>query len=174
MQQPYYDHVTPPCDIHATPNCTQEILSALQPRLAPDEDGSVRDNAIGALSRLVSAFGAKLPLDQILPAIVGALPLQADVGENAPAIRCLMALTRDEATRGLLGSYMSQLLIILGKLLLSALEEPLQSTGVLDEMRAFVGWLHSLAPEQLQQGVMALPESDRAPLLEALQGGQVV
>ena len=134
----------------------------------------MRDNAIGALSRLVLAFGAKLPLDQIVPAIVGALPLAADVGENAPAMRCLMALTREESTRALLGSYMSQLLHILGRLLGLALEEPLKATGVLEEMRTFVSWLHSLAPEQLQQGVMALPEADRAPLLEALQGGQVV
>ena len=58
----------------------QEILSTLQPRLAPDEDKSVRDNAVGALSRLVDAFTTRLPLGDILPGIVSSLPL---TGEHA-------------------------------------------------------------------------------------------
>lgn len=64
----------------------QDILDALQPRLAADEDESVRDNAIGALARLVISLGPQLPLGQIVPVIVEALPLMADVGENAPAV----------------------------------------------------------------------------------------
>jgi len=126
---------------------------------------------VGALSRLVLAFGQQLPLAQMVPFIVDALPLQADAGENAPAVRALMALARDEGTRGLLGPYMAQLLSIFGKLLGPC---RLEEKGLLAELGAFVVWLHGLAPEQLQAGVMALPEAERAPLQELLQGGQLV
>ena len=145
----------------------QTILSALQPRLADDEDPSVRDNAVGALARLVTAFGTQLPLNAILPGIVSSLPLKADVGENAPAIRCLVGLAYAEETRVQLGAFTQQLLAIFGKLLGGKVKGV--DDTLLHEIRQFVAWLNGLAPQQLQQGVMALPEEERAPLLEVLQ-----
>lgn len=65
----------------------QEILNVLQQRLEEGEDPAVRDNAVGALARLTSALGGKLPLDKIVPVIISSLPLQEDEGENVAAVR---------------------------------------------------------------------------------------
>lgn len=81
-----------------------------------------------------------------------------------------MKLSHDESTRPMLGGHMAQLLLIFGKLLVTKLDDP----RIHHEMRVFLMWLKSLAPESLQNGVMALPEEERATLLDVLQGGKVI
>ena len=133
----------------------QDLLSALQPRLAPtEEDQSVRDNAVGALARLVLAFGATLPLASIVPAIMTHLPLRADPGENLPSVRCLMRAAQDEAARVHLAPHMQQLLKVLGELMTpAALVEksngppPLATEELQNEIKEFLAWLIGVAPE---------------------------
>ena len=126
----------------------QQMLTALQPRLAPDEEPAVRDNAVGALARLVLAFRGTLPLSQIVPALVGSLPLTADAGENIPACRCLMALAQDADSRGHLGPHLPQVLAVMVRLLTPEGSEKLGATPELQaELRAFIQWLLGVAPE---------------------------
>jgi hypothetical protein len=135
----------------------QEILSALQPRLEASEEPSVRDNAVGALGRLVLAFGATLPLGTIVPAIMSHLPLRADPGENTSAVRCLMRAAQDEGARAHLTPHLPQLLVVLGQLLATDAsapkkpgEPPLCSPELQVEIREFLGWLLGVAPELAQ------------------------
>lgn len=52
------------------------------------------DNAVGAVSRLVLAMPQSLSLNQVIPSLVGALPLREDVEENPVAFRCIVTLSR--------------------------------------------------------------------------------
>jgi len=143
----------------------QSMLEALQPRLSDEEEEVVCDNGIGAIARLVLAYGCDLPLSSIVPAILARLPLKADKGENAPAIRCLMQVAHDERTRGMMECHGNALLSVLACMLGSDYAEgPVQL-----EIRAFLQWLHAQAPEQLTAMAMALAEpSQRTRLLECL------
>ena len=85
-----------------------------------------------------------------------------------PAVRCLISLAYMAETRALLGPHTAQLLAIFGKLLggsIKGIDRQLE-----DEIRSFVKWLRSLAPQQLFEVVAALHDGERAPLLEVLQG----
>ena len=128
----------------------QAMLTALQPRLDGNEDPAVRDNAVGALARLVLAFGGSLPLAQIVPAIVTSLPLQADCGENIPSCRCLMALAQDENARGHLGPHMPQVLSVMATLANRENTDKLATAELQSEIMSFLEWLLSVAPEQKQ------------------------
>ena len=73
------------------------ILQALQPffqipaaATRPELHG--RDNAAGAVARLIFKNMAALPLDRVLPVLFGALPLQADRLEYQPILRAIFHL----------------------------------------------------------------------------------
>lgn len=153
----------------------QQILSALQLRLAPEEDATVRDNAVGALSRIALAFGMALPLDSILPAIADRLPLLADEGENTPAVRCLIRLFHAQPTRPVVAPHLPRLLGAIGHLLAGEGSHPRR--GPLDaefeaEARGFLVWAVAESAEQMHAMVMALPEAQRVAILAAVQQGQ--
>lgn len=58
-----------------------QLLTALHNMFRPDEAAGARDNAVGAVGRILCAlpYGA-LPLQQVLPVLLGALPLQVGRG----------------------------------------------------------------------------------------------
>ena len=142
----------------------QQLLTALQPRLAEEEEPPVRDNAIGALGRLILAHTTALPLDAIVPACLARLPLQADAGENTPALRALMKLTHDEATRATMAPHVPQLLSVIGRSLgTSSVDAQLNG-----EIAQFLQWLTAeVPPQQLAQAAAALPETERTVLASA-------
>mmetsp|Transcript_13933 Transcript_13933/g.45649 ORF Transcript_13933/g.45649 Transcript_13933/m.45649 type:complete len:524 (+) Transcript_13933:2562-4133(+) len=153
----------------------QHILSALQLRLAPEEDATVRDNAVGALSRIALAFGTALPLDSILPAIADRLPLLADEGENTPAVRCLIRLFHAQSTRAVVAPHLPRLLGAIAHLL--AWEGSHSPRCPLDaefeaEARGFLVWAVAESAEEMHAMVMALPEAQRVAILAAVQQGQ--
>jgi len=63
------------CPQQAAPH-TQQLLQALHALFRPEEEPGPRDNAAGAVGRMLLAMGAALPVEQIVPVLVGALPLQ--------------------------------------------------------------------------------------------------
>jgi len=172
----------------------QVILTALQQRLAADEEPVVRDNAVGALSRLAVTFGTALPLSAILPAIAERLPLTADEGENAPAIRCLARLMHADETRPHAVPHLPNLLATIGHLLAGGVPAAAGGDGKLPgnvesagngatpkcpldaeieaEARAFLAWAAAQSPEQMQAAVMGLPARERDALMSALQQSQ--
>lgn len=70
------------------------ILSALHPLFQDQVLANATDNATGAVARLILAHPDAMPLDQVLPVFVGALPLKADFAENEPVFNCLFQLFR--------------------------------------------------------------------------------
>lgn len=75
------------------------ILNALKPMFLVNEASTNpelhgRDNAAGAVARMILKNSSALPLDQVLPVLYGALPLKNDYLENAPMYRSIFHLFR--------------------------------------------------------------------------------
>lgn len=73
------------------------LLQVLRPLFdAPADSGSAKlnakDNATGAVARLIVRNTAAVPLDQVLPIFVSALPCLEDPQENRPSFRALFHL----------------------------------------------------------------------------------
>jgi hypothetical protein len=65
------------------------ILTKLGSLLAVDES---RDNAAGCVSRMIIAHPDKVPIAEVLPALVKLLPLKKDYMENKPIYDCIVGL----------------------------------------------------------------------------------
>ena len=50
------------------------------------------DNAAAALSRMIMACPSQVPMAQVIPALLSALPLKSDLTENATVYKCLQGL----------------------------------------------------------------------------------
>ncbi|KAJ7247679.1 hypothetical protein O6H91_Y377800 [Diphasiastrum complanatum] len=68
------------------------ILVGLNPLFGEGEENAVRDNAAGAVARMILAQPQALPLSQVLPAFVNALPLKEDMEESSIVYGCLCNL----------------------------------------------------------------------------------
>jgi hypothetical protein len=68
------------------------MLTALYPLFSNQTFPNTVDNATGAVARLILARPSAMPLDQVLPTFVGALPLKADYEENQPVFECIFQL----------------------------------------------------------------------------------
>ncbi|MEW5308809.1 MAG: hypothetical protein WDW38_000740 [Sanguina aurantia] len=76
------------------------ILQALHPLFAETEDGGVRDNACGAVSRMLSSCAAALPLERVVSVLLESLPLREDFDEAKAVYGALVGLlTGDQAMR---------------------------------------------------------------------------
>ncbi|KAF8216431.1 armadillo-type protein [Mycena galopus ATCC 62051] len=76
-----------------------QLLATLRPlfNVQPDSPQNVmnaRDNAAGAVARMIVRNVAAVPLDQVLPILIAALPLRHDLLENRPVFRALFFLFR--------------------------------------------------------------------------------
>ncbi|KAI9682413.1 MAG: hypothetical protein M1817_000467 [Caeruleum heppii] len=56
------------------------------------------DNAAGCVSRMILAHPEKVPLDEVLPVLVGVLPLRQDWDENEPVWECIVKLYQNSNT----------------------------------------------------------------------------
>ncbi|KAI5118112.1 hypothetical protein M0805_003466 [Coniferiporia weirii] len=128
------------------------LLAALRPHftVAPDSPPSkfnARDNAAGAVSRLVVRNTAAVPLDAVLPVLVSALPLRNDFLENRPVFRALFYLFRTQPA--VLAPYIDQLLPVFAHVL-----DPNGPDQLGDETRAellnLVGALNAENPAKVQ------------------------
>ncbi|KAK1759823.1 armadillo-type protein [Echria macrotheca] len=69
----------------------ETILRKLEPMLQV-EGARIKDNAAGCLCRMIMAHPDRVPLGDVLPALVGLLPLKDDYEENTPVYMCLYKL----------------------------------------------------------------------------------
>lgn len=79
-----------------------QLLQALRPLFSVPSDAppaklNTRDNAAGAVSRMIVKNTAAVPLDQVLPILFSALPLKNDFLENRPVFRCIFHLFHTNA-----------------------------------------------------------------------------
>jgi hypothetical protein len=70
-----------------------QILSKLEP-LLHTERARTLDNASGCVCRMIMAHPDKVPIDDVLPVLVGLLPLKDDYEENKPIYECIVGLCK--------------------------------------------------------------------------------
>ncbi|KIJ20624.1 phosphatidylinositol 3-kinase [Paxillus involutus ATCC 200175] len=128
------------------------LLAALRPLFdvaadAPRPRLNAKDNATGAVARLITRNTAAVPLDQVLPVFVAALPLKEDYVENRPVFRALFHLFR--TTPQTLGPYLDPLLVVFAHVL-----DPSGPDQIGDEGRAeliqLIGFLNTQEPGKIQ------------------------
>ena len=104
------------------------LLSALLPlfEIAPGSPSSkmtARDNAAGAVGRIIVRNTTAVLLEQVPPIFIGALPLTNDFLENRSVFRALFHLFRMQPTA--LTPYMEKLLSVFGHVLDPSLPDQL-------------------------------------------------
>ncbi|KAJ4470445.1 armadillo-type protein [Lentinula aciculospora] len=128
------------------------LLGALRPLfvVTPDSPASklnAKDNAAGAVARLIVRNTAAVPLDQVLPVFVQALPLKNDYLENRPVFRAIFHLVQTDGAA--LGPYMDRLIQVFAAVL-----DPNCPDQVGDDIRAeliqLIGVLNTQMPEQIR------------------------
>ena len=110
------------------------LLAALHPLFQVPADSptarlNARDNAVGAVSRMIYKNMAAVPLDSVLPTLIDALPLQQDYLENRPLFRALFELFKRQPQ--VLEPYLDKLLHVFAVVL-----DPNGPDQVGDEIRA--------------------------------------
>jgi hypothetical protein len=129
------------------------LLGALQPLFnlpadAPASRLNARDNACGTVARLILRNASAVPLAQVLPVLIGALPLQNDLLENRPVFRAVLYLFQTQPD--VLSPYLDALLRVFGHVL-----DPNKPDQVGDEVRAgligLLGAFNAQSPEKVQQ-----------------------
>ncbi|KAI0774802.1 ARM repeat-containing protein [Trametes elegans] len=128
------------------------LLAALRPLfvVAPDAPAAklnARDNAVGAVGRMIVKNTAAVPLDQVLPVFFDALPLRNDYLENRPVFRAIFHLFSTQPA--VLAPYLDKLLHVFAFVL-----DPNGPDQVGDEIRAeliaLLGLLNREEPAKVQ------------------------
>jgi len=110
-----------------------QLLGALRPLFnvppkAPAARLNAKDNATGAVARLIIRNSSALPLDQVLPIFIDSLPLKHDYLENRPVFRALFELFKTNGA--VLYPFMDRLLAVFAHVL-----DPSLPDQVGDEIR---------------------------------------
>lgn len=74
------------------------LLGALSPLFSnqnEDDSDAVVDNAAAAVARMITVNSSAVPLAQVLPVFVAALPLKEDMTENPTVYNCLLKLLEE-------------------------------------------------------------------------------
>lgn len=129
-----------------------QLLQALRPlfNVTPDSSPArmnARDNAAGAVCRLIVRNVNAVPLDQVLSVLFDALPLRNDFLENRPVFRALFYLFRVNGNA--LRPFMQRLLAVFAHVL-----DPSGPDQVGDDIRAeliiLIGALNQEEPAAVQ------------------------
>jgi len=108
---------------------------------------NAKDNAAGAVARIIIRYSSSIPLDQILPIFLGALPLKNDPLENRPVFRALFSLFKSNGAA--LYGFLDQLLPVFAYVL-----DPSGLDQIGDEIRAelihLIALINQEAPDKVQ------------------------
>ncbi|KAF8892069.1 armadillo-type protein [Infundibulicybe gibba] len=133
------------------------LLAVLQPLFvitpdAPSARLNARDNAAGAVGRLITRNISAVPLDQVLPVFVEALPLKNDFLENRPVFRAIFHVFRTSPAS--LIPYLDRLLQVFAHVL-----DPSGPDQVGDEIRGelinLIGALNAENPAKVHAAGLA-------------------
>ncbi|KAL4066077.1 ARM repeat-containing protein [Scleroderma citrinum] len=128
------------------------LLTALRPIFdtspnAPAARLNAKDNAAGAVSRMIVRNTTAVPLDQVLPILIAALPLKNDHLENRPVFRAIFHLFRTNPQS--LGPHLDHLLGVFAYVL-----DPTDPDQIGDDARAeliqLIGYLNTEEPGKVQ------------------------
>lgn len=128
------------------------LLTTLQPFFQPPEHSApalfnAKDNAAGAVARLISKNPSALPLDQIVPLLISALPLQFDPLENRAVYAALFSLFRSQPQ--LLMPHIDHLLQAFAFVLLDPTHEDDMTDETKAELQALVDHLKTQIPDKV-------------------------
>lgn len=70
-----------------------DILTKLEPMLSIDH-ARIKDNATGCVCRMITSHPERMPIADVLPVLVGLLPLKEDFEENPPVYECIYKLCK--------------------------------------------------------------------------------
>ncbi|ORX39229.1 armadillo-type protein [Kockovaella imperatae] len=129
------------------------LLTALQPYFSAPEHSApavynARDNAAGAISRMIVKNPNALPLDQVLPVIVSVMPLQFDPLENKAVYAAIFSLFRTRSE--LLMPHIDHLLKAFAYNLDTAHDDD-TTDETKNELRALVEHLRTQVPDKVAQ-----------------------
>ncbi|KAJ4925597.1 hypothetical protein JOQ06_018323 [Pogonophryne albipinna] len=149
----------------AGPICVTDypmMLSVFSSMLTKESDLRVIDNLCGALCRMIHSNVDAVPLEQVVPALVGRLPLKEDMDENKTVYSCL----------AMLYTHSPALVLGLMKPIVAASSQVLGNGKVDQETQSMLALLmrdfaqqHSAA---FQAAVSSLPGEQQAALSAAL------
>lgn len=156
--------------VHKTRRCIYVCfcagcVQALQPLLSPKEAAGTRDNALGAVARVLAGPGAAaaLPLESMLPPMLAALPLREDLSEAEPVYGMLCGLlTGDQAQR--LVALVPSIVAAFG----CALAQVGLPAGAKANVARTLAALRVQYPAALEPLLAALPAEQQAALAAAL------
>merc|ERR1711991_321089 len=146
----------------------QPTLQGVGMLLSEDREPTVIDNACGTIARLIMAMGDALPVGELLPAMVNALPLRDDFEENVTVYNCLFGLYAQNhaVALSLLPNVIAAISQILGTPMLP-LEMQEDAVDFLEQIRA------SQAHGQTFNDTLgALPDELRANVTQFLETGR--
>lgn len=110
-----------------------------------DELKTARDNACGCLARMMIKDANAVPLDQALPVLFSALPLEKDYAEWTPILLCMIQLIQ---TNNPVAMQHVDTILQLFRHVLSS-DEDMLGGQLRGQLVAFVSQLHSQAPEKI-------------------------
>ena len=73
---------------------TLQVLQGLQPLLSDEEEDACRDNALGAISRIIRGNAAAVPTAELVGLLAQNMPLTGDEDENAELVSCFLHVYR--------------------------------------------------------------------------------
>lgn len=128
------------------------VLASLRPLFvvrpdAPAPRFNARDNAVGAVGRMIVRNAAAVRLDQVLPVFIDALPLKNDYLENRPVFTAILHLFKTNPAA--LHPYMDRLLAVFAFVLDPSGPEQVDE-DIRRELINLVGALHREDPSKVQ------------------------
>ncbi|GAA0166650.1 transporter [Lithospermum erythrorhizon] len=138
-----------------------EVLRGLFPLFGESEpDNAVRDNAAGAVARMIMVHPESIPLNQVLPVFLKALPLKEDHEESMAVYSCICGLVLSSNSQIL--SLVPDLVNIFAQVAVSPVETP--------EVKLHIGkafsHLFSIYGHQMQPLLSSLPPTHANALAE--------
>jgi hypothetical protein len=129
-----------------------DLLTALQSFFTPPEHSApavynARDNAAGAVSRMITKNPSALPLDQVVPVIVNTLPLHFDTLENRAVFAAIFTVFRTQPQ--LIMLHIDHLLQAFAYVLLDPSHEDDTTDETKAELRALVEHLKTQVPDKV-------------------------
>lgn len=130
------------------------VLGALRPLFMVGPDAApnqvnARDNAVGAVSRMIFKSPNAVPLDQVLPVLFTAVPLTQDYLENRPLFRMLFNLFRTQPQ--VLQPYMDQILVLLAHVMEPSADTDQLGDDLRGEVIALINALFRESPDQIRK-----------------------
>ncbi|CAN1151071.1 Probable importin subunit beta-4 [Linum perenne] len=143
-----------------------DVLRGLYPLFGESEpDDAVRDNAAGALARMIMTYPQSIPLNQVLPVFLKALPLKEDYEESMTIYSCISSLVFSSNSQII--ALVPDLVNVFAQVVVSPMESPevkAQIGGIFSHLLSLYGQqmqplLTNLSPEHANALAAFAPKS---------------